>query len=100
MVPQKCSFSRHAKLEPERLRSAIYFTSVILSIPQVNSEKSHEMCGLCSFNPERRQQQLNSTDSLSWWKQNQVQSSQCTIQEPSRQQQQENCDKQYKHKVT
>ena len=66
---------------------------------EVNSEKSHEMCGLCSFNPERRQQQLNSTDSLSWWKQNQVQSSQCTIQEPSRQQQQENCDKQYKHKV-
>ena len=28
IVPQKCSFSRHAKWEPERLRSSIYFTSV------------------------------------------------------------------------
>ena len=29
IVPQKCSFRCHAKWEPKRLRSSIYFTSVV-----------------------------------------------------------------------
>jgi len=67
---------------------------------EVNSEKSHQMCGLCAFTPQRSQQ-LTMTDSMNLFEENKVPNQQCTVQEPSWQEQQQHdtCSQVYKHKV-